>query len=590
MSGQQNDGEEDGSHSPTMWGVNYFAPLPTAGTANKAKRRSLLGQWASAAKLMRKYKLGEVLGKGADAKVLRATRRFDGTMYAIKVIEMKHISEGQSFDGKRIGANADRIAMLARAARIQRELEIHLKLPRHPHIVPCYEVFSGAKRSQLVLGLCEGGTLLDSVCGGSGMLEEPTAAHIARQVLEAVRFLHVHGVVHRDLKLENLLLLHAPAEGRGFHVQLSDFGSARYLKNGGALSTEHLLEREATAHVGTLAYMAPEQHTGGTADAALDMWSFGIVLAALCTGRHPLRDIPKDRWHAEMQRDRLPDGASKAAAAAWATLPEARDLARAVLRLESSDRITAVQALKHEWIVKYAGQLEETISLPQDRQGRRSYSPKKKKKKKRFGFFGTRRSSPAPSKIPPTSALKNESSVQLSLRDDGMRVSQVLARLRDVQRTKLERIVSVLVAMLAPDASALIMFEELKGEERNYLLRDDIEGLLVDDGVPLRAVDELCETFVELSLDYSAKVFEAEFVAGVLSLRPKSRLKKHIEQVFAKLGDERSKNQLAVEALGAARRDGCGFIPDDDELHFLLDTADISSSESVVDLVAAIVD
>lgn len=592
----QNDGEEDGSNSPTMWGVNYFAPLPTASTANQRKRRWLLGQWASAAKLMRKYKLGEVLGTGADAKVVKATRRFDGTVYAIKVIELKQRSQGQSFDGKKqqkIGGRASRVATQARAARIQRELEIHSKLPRHPHIVPCYEVFSGTKRSHLVLGLCRGGTLLDSVCSGTRSLGEPAAARIARQVLEAIRFLHLHGVVHRDLKLENLLLV-AEATEDDFRVQLSDFGSARYFKSITQHHPDHFLEREATAHVGTLAYMAPEQHTGGTADAALDMWSFGIVLAALCTGRHPLREVPKEEWHAEMQRDRLPDGASKAAAAAWATLPDARDLAHAVLRLESSDRITAVQALRHRWILKHNNSQEKGKEAPVEQ-------PKQRNEHNKFGgmFARKRRSSaPEPSSSSAaaaaavaTKSLKSASSIELLLRDgDEMRLSKILSRLRDIQRPRLQRVLSLLVALLAPDASAMTMFEGIKGDGRDYLSRDDVEEILVEDGVSLRAVDELCETFAELSFDGSGNVFEPEFIAGVISLRPRSRLEVLVAQAFERLdggGGERTRNELVVDYLIAQRLDGRLFIPGDDELHTLLDNVDIPSCALVVDIVAA---
>lgn len=517
--------------------------------------------------------MGEVLGTGADAKVVRATRRSDGGVFAIKVIDLKQSQDGAAFDGPQSTAWSGRLALEARAARMRRELEIHANLPEHPHVVTCYEVFSGARRSHLVLGLCAGGTLLDCVCGDDAarLLQEPGAARIARQVLVAIRFLHTNGVVHRDIKLENLLLrdkIEGSSPVDAIHIQLADFGSARYLR-------KRSFERSATAHVGTLAYMAPEQHVGGTVDASLDMWSFGIVLAALCTGRHPLRDVPRDEWHREMQQDRLPDGASAAAAAAWAVMPEARDLARSVLRLESSARITALQALEHPWIVRNAAPCASAASpaentapeqeqMPQRRPRRTSFVKDFRSTLKRRGaqLIGLRsaphpqprrRRSTAPAAMPfvesatvesaqPRTATLDRSSKSASdlksalepdasrrgseSRDDSLRLPRLLAGLRDVRRTRLQKTLLVLVALRANDVEvrpALALYEEI-APNKPFLAREDVEdALLEDDDVSLRAADQLCEAFEELSLDGSGKVSHAEFVAGVLSLRRRSR-------------------------------------------------------------------
>ena len=104
---------------------------------------------------------------------------------------------------------------------------------------------------------------------------------------------------------------------------LCDFGSARFS------STSATNGKAATAHVGTLPYMAPEQLRGGTCDPSVDLWSFGIVLCALCVGRHPLSRVPREAWADAMARDDLPRDAKRLAAGglrAGARVPAARAL------------------------------------------------------------------------------------------------------------------------------------------------------------------------------------------------------------------------------------------------------------------------
>ncbi|KAJ8611248.1 hypothetical protein CTAYLR_004133 [Chrysophaeum taylorii] len=606
----QSDGGED--KSPTIWNASYFTQVETGSRPQERnRRRSLLRQWASTATLLRKYKLGDVLGTGADAKVVRAVRRGDGKVFAIKIMDLKKAREGaSSFDGSP-GASPTRLALQARAARMRRELEIHFKLPQHPHVVPCFEVFSGARRSHLVLGICSGGTLLECVCGETRLLLEPGAARIARQVLEAIRFLHMHGVVHRDIKLENLLLRDEAVDADDVHVQLADFGSARYLR-------QRSLQRTPTAHVGTLAYMAPEQHTGGTVDAALDLWSFGIVLAALVTGRHPLRDVPREDWHTEMQRDRLPDGASEGAAAPWAVIPDARDLARKVLRLEPSDRITAAKALKHKWILQHDARKQppppppekpkEDPRTPKEERPRRPsmmQDVRSRLRRRSWGFqralHGRRRRASAPpathqplpasliaDAMPPPKEEEEEEEEERESRDKVLKLPRVLAGLREVRRTRLQKALLVVVAMRAQDSEvrqALSLFEKISSN-REYLTRSDVEdALLANDGVGIRAADELCEAFEGLSLDGSGKVTVAEFVAGALSLRRRSRLLVAMP-VLAELdpnGVGRVQKKALADALHLAAaaaptpRDSTGLpisstLPSDDDITALVDS------------------
>ena len=169
----------------------------------------------------------------------------------------------------------------------------------YSQVVQCHEVVLSSATNYVVMEKAEGGTLLDVVRHGTP--PEAVARRASAQILDALSFLHARGIVHRDLKLENVLVRDADGP---LHVLLCDFGSARFS------STSATNGKAATAHVGTLPYMAPEQLRGGTCDPSVDLWSFGIVLCALCVGRHPLSRVPREAWADAMARDDLPRDAS----------------------------------------------------------------------------------------------------------------------------------------------------------------------------------------------------------------------------------------------------------------------------------------
>ena len=169
----------------------------------------------------------------------------------------------------------------------------------YAQVVQCHEVVLSSATNYVVMEKAEGGTLLDVVRHGTP--PEAVARRASAQILDALSFLHARGIVHRDLKLENVLVRDADGP---LHVLLCDFGSARFS------STSATNGKAATAHVGTLPYMAPEQLRGGTCDPSVDLWSFGIVLCALCVGTHPLSRVPREAWADAMARDDLPRDAS----------------------------------------------------------------------------------------------------------------------------------------------------------------------------------------------------------------------------------------------------------------------------------------
>ena len=167
-------------------------------------------------------------------------------------------------------------------ARFQREAQVLASL-NHTNIASIYGLEDSGGVRALVMELVEGPTLADRIRQGAIPLEE--ALPIAKQIAEALEYAHDRGIVHRDLKPANIKLTH---DGK---VKVLDFGLAKALQGDTGprnISNSPTLTLEATKAgiiLGTAAYMAPEQARGKAVDRRADIWSFGVVLFEMLSGR-----------------------------------------------------------------------------------------------------------------------------------------------------------------------------------------------------------------------------------------------------------------------------------------------------------------
>ena len=203
------------------------------------------------------YELLNELGRGGSAVVWRARDKSLGREVAIKVVHTRTA-----------GANDDAIARLAREARTVAKLQ-------HPNIVTVYAV----KRLRegglaLVMQLVPGRTLKQTVAEG-GPFSAERAERVIRDVAQALAYAHSHGVVHRDVKPENIFI--DESNGR---AMLSDFGIAHSNEFDSRLTM-------TGAAIGTPAYMSPEQIDGAPANARSDVYSLGLVSWEMLTGERP---------------------------------------------------------------------------------------------------------------------------------------------------------------------------------------------------------------------------------------------------------------------------------------------------------------
>lgn len=155
--------------------------------------------------------------------------------------------------------------------RVENEINIHSQL-KHHCIVDVIECFEDEKFVCIVLELCVNGNMYRYL-KSHGRLEEPCAAKYCFQLLEAVQYLQsVHGVIHRDLKLSNILL------DEQYNIKLCDFGLATRL---GHPDEEHF------TICGTPNYIAPEVASQQAHGFPVDLWSLGCLLFAMLTGEPP---------------------------------------------------------------------------------------------------------------------------------------------------------------------------------------------------------------------------------------------------------------------------------------------------------------
>jgi calcium-dependent protein kinase len=147
-----------------------------------------------------------------------------------------------------------------------------LRFLDHPSILKIHEVYPEDKRIYIVTEQCTGGELFDELNMRS-FFEEPEAAKLVQQLLSAAAYIHNQGVVHRDLKLENILI----DSKKSLVIKLSDFGASTFFKKQDKLITDC---------IGTPYYVAPEVLLGEY-DEKCDLWSIGVISYMLLTGRPP---------------------------------------------------------------------------------------------------------------------------------------------------------------------------------------------------------------------------------------------------------------------------------------------------------------
>jgi len=207
-----------------------------------------------------RYELGDRLGSGGMSTVYRATDRVLERTVAVKVLA-EHLSDDEKF-----------------VARFRREALAVAKLV-HPNIVQVYDTGVDAGRHFIVMEYVEGRSGAQ-LLQRDGALAPEVAVEIAAQACAGLEYAHRMGIIHRDVKPGNLMVIGGPAGGgSAMTVKLADFGIAR--------AAEQTRLTQVGSVVGTAAYLSPEQSRGEEATPISDVYSLGVVTYQLLTARLP---------------------------------------------------------------------------------------------------------------------------------------------------------------------------------------------------------------------------------------------------------------------------------------------------------------
>ena len=221
------------------------------------------------------YEIVAPLGAGGMGEVYRAADTKLGRDVALKVLPESFASDSE------------------RLARFRREAQVLASL-NHPHIAHVYGLDESNGTQFIVMELAEGETLAQRL-GQRLTLDDAIA--IAAQIAEALEAAHEKGVIHRDLKPDNLFLTKAPSGEVAEICKVLDFGHAKLVEpvvaaNAPQVSASPTITTPAMMTgvgviLGTAAYMSPEQAKGRPADKRSDIWAFGCVLFEMLSGRRP---------------------------------------------------------------------------------------------------------------------------------------------------------------------------------------------------------------------------------------------------------------------------------------------------------------
>ncbi|KAA8499616.1 putative myosin light chain kinase [Porphyridium purpureum] len=269
---------------------------------------------AAALKIEKFYKLCGLLGQGSFSRVRLAKDLQTGQEVAVKIMP-------------RSSLKSDLNVLQRREIAVMRAID-------HENIVKLIDVFEGPKRIYFVLEYVRGGMLYDYILRRSEIYEHEVR-RIFKQILLAVRVCHEHGIVHRDLKLDNIM---CTSQEKDTDIKVTDFGLAGLIDG----------VRMMHSFVGTPLYMAPELLELKPYDESVDMWSSGVILYGLLTGTFPHRG---ERTREILESIQTKDYGLLPPSASETLSDDCQSLVYSLLQYNPKKRLSASAALHHPWFL-----------------------------------------------------------------------------------------------------------------------------------------------------------------------------------------------------------------------------------------------
>lgn len=264
-----------------------------------------------------KYDMGQIVKSEEFCEIFRAKDKTTNKMYTCKKFLKK--------DGRKVRKAA------------KNEIQI-LKMVKHPNILQLVDVYETKKEYFLFLELATGREVFDWILD-QGYYSEKDTSNVVRQVLEAVAYLHSLHIVHRNLKLENLVYYNRLKHSK---IVISDFHLAK-LENG--------LIKEPC---GTPEYLAPEVVGRQRYGRPVDCWATGVIMYILLSGNPPFYDETEDDDYENHDKNlfrKILAGDYEFDSPYWDEISDsAKTLVARLMEVDQDQRLTAQEAINHEWI------------------------------------------------------------------------------------------------------------------------------------------------------------------------------------------------------------------------------------------------
>ena len=254
----------------------------------------------------------KMLGSGAFGEVWLAHHKDLDRDFAMKIIKKR---KNRRNDEK----------------EILNEIEILKKLD-HPKILKVVDFYSTLKKYYIITEYCHEGELFNEIIK-VGKFDEGQAAFIINQILKAITYCHKMNIIHRDIKPENIMITNREKNGC-LQVKLIDFGTAKIFEKG----------HQENKYVGSSYYMAPEI-IKRKYDEKCDLWSIGVIMYILLTGRPPFDGNDDDEILENVKK-----GVFDKSSYPYPLLSsQSKDLIDKLLQYDPKKRISADQAIEHPW-------------------------------------------------------------------------------------------------------------------------------------------------------------------------------------------------------------------------------------------------
>ncbi|XP_021064742.1 serine/threonine-protein kinase 33 isoform X1 [Mus pahari] len=267
------------------------------------------------------YTFGRILGQGSFGMVFEVIDKETGAKWAIKKVNKE-----------KAGSSAMKL--------LEREVSI-LKTVKHQHIIHLEQVFESPQKMYLVMELCEDGELKE-VMDQRGHFSENETRLIIQSLASAIAYLHNKDIVHRDLKLENIMVKSSFIDDNNemnLNIKVTDFGLA--VQKHGSRS-EGMMQTTC----GTPIYMAPEVINAHDYSQQCDIWSIGVIMYILLCGAPPFLANSEEKLYELIKKGEL-----RFEDPVWDSVSDsAKNALKQLMKVDPAHRITAKELLDNQWL------------------------------------------------------------------------------------------------------------------------------------------------------------------------------------------------------------------------------------------------